>query len=550
MPRNLSNALDAVVLGDVQVREWQFWIYDIVSTKSDTTPTTINDVVRGAASTLRRDFADNILSVSITERGSDTLTGALGGASITFELADPDLIYDPVDGTTKRWLKPGNVVQLVEGYTGVPEAEWQTTFTGTIVGRAGRTNMLRNTGGVLSLSAEDRLAAFVKYTSTSPTFVQGVTYNFMMQEILTLKMGLDPTEYDLAGVGLATFTSQLTTQFVDESPIVSVSRILFTQGFVLRFKGDGTLGVVQLTVDKGSSRTYVDDDFFEDLSRPQDPQVSPNKVEVKGLAADMTRVFQTPGAVAFAGITQGFFSGDSSIKVKFSDDGTIFVDNPKLRILQSITGSLIPFGSEETLTVVVEDTDASEPSLAGSTQARIEVDGAFYAPLVVTLHAGRIAASFIPDGWAGIGGGSTIPIGRLVEGVIAISIALIQATIGTGDYEIIGRPYEYTFLELRGIAEVKDVRTVDVRPETIENHLLDSQVLVDAVALRELRLVRKRANEMQITMRHDLRLEPDDKFSRGANRSYIIASIQRTIQRGQASTASVTAFETTAGINP
>lgn len=550
MSRVLTNAMDTEVLRDIRARAWRFYIFDVVSTKADSIPKTINDVVLGTAITIRTEFTNQIESVSFTERGSNTADGTLGSVSIRFEFADETGIFDPVDGTQKKFLQPGNVVQVIEGFTGVDEADWVKTFTGKIIGRAGRTNIKRDKSGTLSVSAEDRMATALKNTATSVAFIQSTSYEFMMNSIITNKMGLQIGEFDLQNVGAAVFTSQATTQFVDESPVVSVSKILFTQGFVPRFGGDGKLGVTQMTIEKGSARTYVDDDIFEDIARPENLNSTINHVEVKGLNSLMTRIFQNSGRVATAGITQGFFAGDSSIRVQFSDDETIFVNNAKLRILKSMTGTLIPFGKEEELKIVVTDTDSLVPSLQGATSGRIEVSGAFYAPLVIVLFAGRIASSFIPDGNVGFIGGSTIPIGRIVEGVIAIQTAIIMSTIGTGDYEILGEPYEYAFEELRGIAEVAFTLPIDRIMLEIVNHLLDAQALVDAAALRELKLIRKRANQVTFEMRHDLRIEADDKFVRDTSRSYIVSQIDRTISRGRPDFATVQTFETTTGINP
>lgn len=541
MARTLSITMDAANLANA-TRAWKFYVYDIITASQ-----AIGDVVVGNANDARQDFSDNVESITVTETGSNSLDGTLGGSSLQFTFLDPENVYDPVEGTTPRWLKAGNVIQLVEGFVGVSESDWITTFTGTIVGRAARTNSLRTDGSILTVSAEDRVASFVKYADTSSSFAQNTDYNSVLDTILTEKMGLSVLEYDIGVTGATATTGQISTQFVDEPMLVSVNRILFKFGFVPRFAGDGTLGVVQMTVDKGADRVYVDDDLFVDISRPANPLSAINRVTVIGLAADMTRIDQAAGRVADAGITQGFFSGNASIRVPFSDDESIFVDNPKLRIIKSIRGGIVPFGAEETLEVTAVDT---QDGATGATSGVIKVDGAFYAPLVTSLFAGRLAASFIPDAWGGVGGGPTTPIGRLIEGVISVNIALIQAQIGTGQYEIEGEPYEYVFEELRGVAEISGIATVDRREALIENHLLDDQAEVNAVALRELRLVRKRSNEMSVSMKHDLVLEADDKFTRSNGRSYIITSISRTVKRGGEALARIACFETTFGASP
>lgn len=548
MPRVLSASLDQLQTKDQGRRAFRFFIYDIRSTASDAVPLTFSSVVLGAADSVKKEFTDYIESVSITERGSDTLEGTIGGNSIRFRFIDVTGEFDPVDGNQKKWLREGNVVRIYEGDETLDFSEWVATFTGIIVGRAGREAPDRGKNAILDVPAEDRTSMFLKLVSTSKDFPQGTSYNAMMVELAKTEMGLQVGEYEFGSVG-AKVSDHASTQFVDESPLISIANLLFVDGFVPRFDGEGILRVVQLTVSKGNTRTYADEDLQIEVARPYNPLQITNSIIIKGLAADMTRIIQATQVVAKAGITLGFFGGDASIKVVFSDDGTIFVNNPRLRIRSSVTGALIPFGNEN-FEFTVADTDPTDPTIQGALEGRIKVDGAFYAPLVVVNFAGRIAASFIPDTVASFGAGSTIPVGRIIEGVIAIQIAVVQATIGRGDYEIIGEPYEYVFQELVGQAKIKNIQKGEERIKTKENQLITSQSAVDAVALRELRLVRKRGNGRTITMRHDLALEPDDKFGLPGGKSFIITQIERTLARGGPWVATVQAFETTNGVNP
>ena len=371
----------------------------------------------------------------------------------------------------------------------------------------------------------------------------------MMTQLAETGLGLTTAEFDFGTTG-SKLTAHSNVQFVDESPIISIMKILFVDGFVPRFDGEGKLKPVILTTTKSATRSFADGDTIMSIARPFNPLKTTNSVTIKGIDADMTRIFQATNVVATAGITLGFFGGDAAIRVVFSDDGTIFVNNPRLRIRESVTGGLVQFGKEEELTFDVVDTDPGDSSIQGASEGTIEVEGGFYAPLVVNLFAGRIAAGFIPDSWAGVGSGSTIPIGRLVEAVISVNISIIEASIGRGDYEIIGESYEYVFKELIRRATIANLVVGDAMLEEKQNHLLTSQAEVDSVALRELKLVRKRGNARTFEMRHDLKLEADDLFRTDDNSAFIIASISRTLKRGDPRTASVQAFETTPGVSP
>lgn len=636
--RSLDPDLDDLQTHAYQEPKFKLFVYDIVSTRGDTNPETMGRIVSAdPLITDPLDLTDFIVSVSRQEVSSNFLEGTLAGDSIGFQVADKNVTYDPVDGSEKRWLRPGNVVRVYEGdgrlttytnetfngddvgvlgtytvdgldiarasevviYEGsiggtlleidtdytvdefngqitgvgtrwvaatdyyvsysahtIPVQDWPITFTGTISGRAGADERDREGNATLQVTAVDRMASYLKITTTSAAYDQGTSYQEMMRALLEDDAGMGPDEFDLLTVGQSHLTSQSTTQLVDESPVLSVAKIAFVDGFVPRFRGDGVLTLAPTTVTNGADIIYDDENLFTGFARPFNPVDGPNEVEVLGLDANQSRIDQPRQVVATATLTLGFFGGDASIRVKFSDDETQQALNTSLNAVSSVTGALIPFGAEEWNPIVDDD--------GGVRGGRIEVAGAFYAPLVTTLYASRIATSYLPDNVvvAGIGAstGSTISVGRIVEGAAAIAIALIQATIGRGDYEILGDPYEYVFKEIRRTARVKDVPLEERRTVQVENHLLDNDNYdedtmtgideVQNVANRELIGVRKRQNTYVTVMRHDLRLEPYDKFRLPDGREFIIISIQRTLSRNEMQTATLQLFETTAGVFP
>ena len=477
---------------------------------------------------------------------SGTIEVRQGTAAGTLLVEDVDYTVDDVAGTLTglgtHWV---DATDYFVTYTArdIPVQDWPITFTGTFVGRAGAEPRDRAGNSVLQLAAEDRTSSLLKSKITSQAFPQGTDLQFIMRDILETEVGMADAEFDLGSVGLANLTAHTVTQLVDESPMLSLAKIAFGEGFVPRFRGTGVLELQQSFSEQGTNITYDNVNMFEGFSRPFSPLEDANEVEVLGLDADLTEIPQPTQVLATAGVTMGFFGGDASIRVRWSDDDTQQARNARINIISSVQGALIPFGSSE-------EFDPDNDNDEGSRSGRIRVEGAFYAPLVTSLFAARLAASFIPDSFAGFGGGSTIPIGRIVEGVAAIAIALVQATIGRGEYEILGEPYEYVFQELRGVARVEGFETIDRRLISIENHLLDTQAKVDSVALRELKTTRKRGNVWGTVMKHDLRLEPGDKFLLPDARSFIVTEIQRSISRLGAEVASLALFETTFGVNP
>lgn len=424
----------------------------------------------------------------------------------------------------------------------IPVQDWPITFTGTLVGRPGAAERDRSENQFLQLQAADRLISFTRAPTTSQPFPQGTLFQDMMISIMENEADMSFAEFDFGSSGTGEITTQATTQFVDEPPLLSVAKIAFVDGFFPRFRGNGILEMTNNLSSKGADIIYENEDLFSGFTRPFNPLEHINEIEVLGLNSTLVKIEQPKQVLATASLTLGFFGGDAEINVQYSDDKTQQVDGPTLRLIQSVTGALIPFGAEEFTPKFDDD--------GGSREGEIAVEGAFYAPLVVSLYGARIIASFIPDGAALF---ETIPIGRLVEGIISTLTSLIQATIGRGDYQIVGIPYEYVFEEIRRVARVANLAREDIRSLTIENHLLDNDVgdEVQAVANRELQNVRRRANTWQSSMRHDLRLEPGDKFILPDNREFIVTQIQRTLSREpSAKVADLNIYETTPGVWP
>ena len=253
----------------------------------------------------------------------------------------------------------------------------------------------------------------------------------------------------------------------------------------------------------------------------------------------MTEVVQPRQVLARASITTGFFSADAQIPVQWSNDGTLQAKDTRLEVRASIADGLFSFGDEDYTEAIQAD--------GNSIDGVIDVEGGLSLWVVTTLAVAWLASHAIPDG-ATLG--STIPIGRLIEGIVGQVLFQAVSTIGRGQYEVSGLPIEYVFEELRGIARVTGLSLEEARESTIENALLTTQAAVDAAALRVLRRERKKQNVRRVRMIPDLRLEPDDVFEASDGRRYMIRGISRTVRRDGGYEATLDCFEVTAGARP
>ncbi len=556
MARGLTGFLDSVMLGQRRIPGFRIEIYDIRSTFNLPSPTRINQVVLFnldlfpvlPAVVLPRDFTDDCLRIDVTEQAGDYVSQGIAATSIAFTISDPNQQFDPVENAAPndgRWLRQGNVVVVREGDEQAPVADWPITFTGAIQGQPGQ-DRGRTTGtSELTGKASSREVDFLRRVNTTRNFLQPTLFQDMASEIAETDMGLDLDEINLPSFGTR-FTRFLSTQFVAESALTTIAKIMFPDGFMPKFAGDGRLTATSGQITKGTSRVYAESELQTGITRPILSFNGTNEVEILGLDPNLTKVKQARQELARAGITTGFFADDESIPVRWSEDLTQQAEDLEMIVLSSVGASPIAFGSEEFFNTLQSD--------GGSVQGTIEVDGAFSAGigLLLAIASALLATIAIPD-VAPTTGGPVAPFGRSALTLVQQGIDFILGQEARGEYRIFGIPFEYVFKEIRGVCRVSGIRSEDREQISIENHLLNSQLDVDDTAERILRRERAKQNLRTITMIHDLKLEPDDIFAVGSGleeRRYMINTVQRVLERGGQHIASLNCFEVTAGVRP
>lgn len=556
MARVLDTDLDQLQLAERRRPGYRLEVFDIRSTSTEVTPTRINDVVvfnlgLGLLPAIvgPREFEDDVIQVDVTEVAGDYVNQGIAATHITFQVSDPDGLLDPVGNPAPangRWLRQGNVVVVREGDEEVDVSDWPITFTGAIQGQPGQERG-RNTGlSVLAVKCSSREVDFLRRKNTTRNFLQGTAFQDIGEEIAETDMGLGLDELNLGSFGGGRLTCHLSTQFVDESPLATLAKLMFPEGFMPRFEGDGRLGITTGVTSKAATRIYDESELPITITRPILEFNGTNDVEIIGLDCDLTKIVQERQLLATAGITTGFFSKDSKIEVIYSEDGTQQAEDLTFLVVQSVGDSPITFGSEDFTPTIQSD--------GGSIRGDIDVDGSIGSGiLLVGLIVGAWIASLgIPD-FATEAPGPVLPTGRSFTVFAGKAIMFVLAQNGRGEYEIHGRPYEYVFKEIRAVARISGIRSEDREQVSIENHLIGSQADADEIALRVLRRERTKQNLRGIFTIHDLRLEPDDVLQVGSgtgSRRYMINSISRTLSRDGDGTAALGCFEVTSGVRP
>ncbi len=244
MARGLPTDLDEAVLSGVRRPAWEVTIYDLRSTASNTTPTTIQDVVLGNAlpsSVGPTDVTDRIESVSITETAGDYVRSGIAATQVQAILLDGDVTYDPLL-TSSTLLKAGNVIRIREGDEGAASSGWPITFTGVLVGQPGVTIVRApNPKRAIQIQALSRENLFLRREITTQAYVRGTAYSAVIDDIAQAKMGLDSAETDFPTFGVRT-TAHEPVQLIDIAPLTGLAQFMLADGFMPRFDGEGKLG--------------------------------------------------------------------------------------------------------------------------------------------------------------------------------------------------------------------------------------------------------------------------------------------------------------------
>jgi hypothetical protein len=195
---------------------------------------------------------------------------------------------------------------------------------------------------------------------------------------------------------------------------------------------------------------------------------------VKWLNPELAKTNTQTQVLAKESITAGFFKLKQERKVYWSDDRRQRAENTYMKVLSSVNDGLLPVGDED-----YEQRDEFS--------GKITVTTMMWVPTLATATmATMILAAGLPDGVASLGGGLTIPIGRRIEAAGQVAYFLIVMSLGTGNYEIWGDPYDY-------VHEVNTTEAFDQNApawvrleETLTSDFIMNEAHAQAMAVREL----------------------------------------------------------------
>jgi hypothetical protein len=543
--RTLTTALDWAQIDEKRKPAWKIIIYDARSGTLE-----MSDVVLGGSfsSDQYRDFTADCFQIGIQEQAGDYAKQGIASSQVVLQILDPHGRFDPLSGDEWQWLRQGNIVRIWEGDARVPDYEWPITFTGEISGQAG---VLRSRavspGGTALITAKaiGRESRYLQYKTISTNFSIGTQYRSMAEQLATDEMQLDAGEIDFSGWGNQQ-TGHATTQFIEEEPLVSIAKIMFADGYMPRFDGEGMLTQTSGLITKAPSRIYENDNQFIVVDRIYSELNGYNRIVVLGLASELTEVLQPRQLLKQVDITTGYFTNDEELTFYWSEDQSVLAKNIDFVVLKGMNDGISIFGSDE------ESTDIPSTQGEGTIGIVLTISTGFAPYVVIFLALIYVILAIIPDTvLAGAGGGITISVGRLIQAVSLAAVLFLMAKIGRGSYEWYGEPFEYIFEEIRRWAEIDNLQIRDRNELVVTNHLIQEASDAQSAARNTLFREQAKQNKRAVRMFWDARLEPDDVFEMADGSRIMIESISRTLVRGQSALfAELKAYDVTPGRLP
>jgi hypothetical protein len=343
-------------------------------------------------------------------------------------------------------------------------------------------------------------------------------------------LGLTDAEIDLPALNIATVHSNM--QLANCTAWQMLETIYKPAGFDPYVDAIGRLKVISRNTTRAADFVLPSDRVKAVRgSRSTAPVTA---IRVKWLDPMLTKVSQQDQALATESLTAGFFQAEVTAKVKFSLDSTQRVANSYMVVKQSCNVGLLPVANE------------SYKQLS-ETEGRITLENTFFTAVFVTgALFGAYQASNIPDLVQVnpvTGTGVTIPQGRVVQASLLFAAMYVMSSIGSGQYEIRGVPYDW--VRARNTTEAyNDAADVWVQKIVeIENDFVTSQPMSEAFAIRELLYQSKQATSYGVTIVDDPRIEHGDILELPDGSRLYVTGYQRDLSRGAAALLEVSGFK-------
>lgn len=447
------------------------------------------------------------------------LTSYVSSIDITFERLsvnmadDSDLVFHPDAGTLRAAIGPGRAIRLQEGFEELDQAEWIWTFTGTVEGTYAWTYE-RAKPVTVQFSVYNRAnnQAWKRRNVTSQNFTIGSDWSSMFTNIVQDIMLLEDAESVVPAPWGVLFDKN-TNQVVNYPPWDAMEQLAWGLSAKPFFNGRGELDLYYFTQDR-VTQTLPDDSYIVRYDARDGGSETINKVILTYLSNTLSRVEGTDQVLGTAIITAGFLLNSQSQDVYYSDERKVRSDNPRFIVKQSVNQTFLPVG-DESMTKFDEF------------HVRIDVDVPLWAGILLLI---LLAAYLVIAAGANFLG--DLVGAQLAMAILLVAILLLMSTIGTGQYEIRGTPYEMVYLEKEFIAIKNNILFWQERELELRNDFISSEEQARPLVLNQLHYEVMKEQPRSLVLRYDPRIERGDIIQLSNQVRIFVDSVKRNVIRG------------------
>lgn len=346
-------------------------------------------------------------------------------------------------------------------------------------------------------------------------------------------IGLTAPEISLPDTGASTVQSNV--QLADLSPWAMLTTLYQPAGLEPFVDCRGRLKCISRDIQRTSDIVLADNRRLVDVSGSKSrPPLT--EMSIKWLDPNLTEVAQQDRLLDRANITAGFFQLHQVRDVFFSPDKTQRARDTHMVIKQSANSGLLSFCSEE------YEQDST-------TAGKIKLTTSIFAPgLATAAMVTKYLAHQTPDlvqTDVVTGTGVTIPKGRLLEYAADAVIMITMMSMGTGQYEIWGTPFDYVHARNTTTAYNPNANVWEIQPQEIENDFVLNESQAQAFAIRELVYAARSAEAFNVTIVDDTRIEPGDLIEISDGTRVYVTGYSRDLTNGAPAVLSIQGFVAT-----
>jgi hypothetical protein len=338
-------------------------------------------------------------------------------------------LFDPhnINSLLSIYLKKGRKITLKFGDR-VGEMDYWQDQGAFLVTDTKMPPVERGQYPIMQIIAQDRRCTWdhtqVRATDYYETYPENI-----LSDVLSEHLG-----FVLDDIDLPVFANRETiyTQWVDAMAKDIVDQICDRFGYYPRMTVADKFSARRISASNPVDHIYEDNTRIKDFTPDDSFSDFTNRVIIIGFERTEIEVLYGEERIETISGTVGWWGFKKDFNIYYSKDGSRRCRDPRLVVLESSTS--IAFCLAGRISEEISHVDADELYCV------IHVEAPNLIPVLLAALAVAVIGYGIGDGWFGVGGGMTVPIGRRVEQTGVILALMVLGSTGNFQYEIWARP--------------------------------------------------------------------------------------------------------------